>query len=78
MPFGVGQMEMTDGVTLILGMAWAAPGSLLSVHPSAQARSVHRGHDMQGHVGPPRGASCSPYPELLGSDCALGVFTEDK
>jgi len=37
---------MTNGVTPILGLAWAGPGSLLSMHPSAQALSVCRGHDM--------------------------------
>ena len=77
-PFGVGQMEMTNGVTPILRLEWADPGSLLSVHPSAQAVSVHQGCNMQGDAGPPGRASWSPHPELVGSDHPLGVFTEHQ
>lgn len=71
-------MGMANGVTPILRQVWADCGSLLSLHPPAQARFIHQGCHMQGDEGP-LGKPLDPHTLRSSALTVLwGLSTEDK
>lgn len=61
----------------MLGWEWDIPSSLLSLHPSLPAVSIHQGMQL-GVAAGPRESLLVPTSEDVGSDHPPGAFTEGK